>query len=60
MPTAHGQTTVEIEDFGLRSERCNGLNCGFVEPMTGIEPAYSAWEVFSTPERVSDKRWSAG
>jgi hypothetical protein len=28
-----------------------------VEPMTGIEPAYSAWEVFSTPEQVSDSRW---
>ena len=23
------------------------------EPMTGIAPAYSAWEVFSTPEQVS-------
>ena len=28
-----------------------------VEPMTGIEPAYSAWEVFSTPERVCESRW---
>jgi hypothetical protein len=28
-----------------------------VEPMTGIEPAYSAWELFSTSERVSDSRW---
>ena len=28
-----------------------------VEPMTGIEPAYSAWEVFSLCERVSDSRW---
>ena len=26
-----------------------------LEPMTGIEPAYSAWEAFSTPERVSEK-----
>lgn len=24
------------------------------EPMTRIEPAYSAWEAFSTPERVSE------
>jgi hypothetical protein len=24
------------------------LTCGFVEPMTGIEPAYSAWKVDST------------
>jgi hypothetical protein len=23
-----------------------------VEPMTGIEPAYSAWEAISTPERA--------
>jgi hypothetical protein len=38
----------------------SGMSCGFVEPMTGIEPAYSAREVFSTPERVSDSRWSAG
>jgi hypothetical protein len=34
------------------------LNCYFVEPMTGIEPAYSAWEAISTPERVSDNAWS--
>jgi hypothetical protein len=26
-------------------------------PMTGIEPAYSAWEVFSLCERVSDSSW---
>jgi hypothetical protein len=26
-----------------------------VEPMTGIEPAYSAWE-FSTPEQVCENR----
>jgi hypothetical protein len=32
----------------------------FVEPMTGIEPAYSAWEAVSTVERVSDNRWSTG
>ena len=28
---------------------CMALSCGFVEPMTGIEPAYSAWEVDSSP-----------
>ncbi|ETZ32351.1 hypothetical protein L843_5062 [Mycobacterium intracellulare MIN_061107_1834] len=28
-----------------------------VEPMTGIEPAYSAWEVFSLCEQVSDSHW---
>jgi hypothetical protein len=32
----------------------------FLEPMTGIEPAYSAWEAISTPERVNENRWSAG
>jgi hypothetical protein len=26
----------------------------FVEPMTGIEPAYSAWEAISTLEQLSD------
>jgi len=30
-----------------------------VEPMTGIEPAYSAWEANSTPEWVSEKAWLA-
>ena len=28
------------------------------EPMTGIEPAYSAWEAISTPERVSENSCS--
>jgi hypothetical protein len=27
------------------------LNCGFVEPMTGIEPAYSAWEADASDSR---------
>jgi len=27
------------------------LNRIFVEPMTGIEPAYSAWEAISSAER---------
>jgi hypothetical protein len=27
------------------------LNRRFTEPMTGIEPAYSAWEARSAPER---------
>ena len=30
-----------------------------VEPMTGIEPAYSAWEVISGPNARSLKCWSA-
>jgi hypothetical protein len=25
------------------------LNCAYVEPMTGIEPAYSAWEADVLP-----------
>jgi hypothetical protein len=25
------------------------LDCGFSEPMTGIEPAYSAWEADVLP-----------
>jgi hypothetical protein len=29
---------------------------GEVEPMTGIEPAYSAWEAISSTERVSESR----
>jgi hypothetical protein len=28
-----------------------------VEPMTGIEPAYSAWDVDSKPERLSENAW---
>jgi hypothetical protein len=31
-----------------------------VEPMTGIAPAYSAWEGISTPERMRDNRRSPG
>ncbi len=30
------------------------LNRVFVEPMTGIEPAYSAWEAIFTLERVNE------
>jgi hypothetical protein len=38
------------------------LTCVFVEPMTvepmtGIEPAYSAWEAISTPERLFGNAW---
>jgi len=32
---------------------------GLVEPMTGIEPAYSAWEAFSRPERLFQNARSA-
>ena len=33
------------------------LNRIFVEPMTGIEPAYSAWEAISSPERLFGNTW---
>jgi hypothetical protein len=33
---------------------------GHREPMTGIEPAFSAWEAISGSERVSDNPWSHG
>ena len=36
------------------------LRTSTLEPMTGIEPAYSAWEAISIPERVSDNGRSAG
>jgi len=47
-----GRTTVKTDVVDSTAHRIQ------MEPMTGIEPAYSAWEVFSTPERVSDKRRS--
>ena len=41
----------ELMEYGLIA-----LKCSFVEPMTGIEPAYSAWEVgenvLPAPSRV--------
>jgi hypothetical protein len=30
-----------------------------LEPVTGIEPAHSAWEAISTPERIGENAWSA-
>ncbi len=38
------------QELGPKQAKCDcpkkALNCGkSVEPMTGIEPAYSAWEV---------------
>jgi hypothetical protein len=33
------------------------LICYFVEPMTGIEPAYSAWEAISRPEQAGENAW---
>jgi len=34
--------------------RTSDLEPMTVEPMTGIEPAYSAWEAVSRPEWVSE------
>jgi hypothetical protein len=36
------------------------LNCAYVEPMTGIEPAYSAWEAISSAEHEFAKRLLGG
>jgi len=35
-------------------------NHAVLEPMTGIEPAYSAWEAISSPERAFYTGWSSG
>ena len=44
-----GQTTVKIA-FSASLDRVNMLlSWGVVEPMTGIEPAYSAWEADVLP-----------
>jgi hypothetical protein len=36
-------------DTGRDSNRSNGVSQFIVEPMTGIEPAYSAWEADVLP-----------
>ena len=41
---AHGQTTVKSHSRRMASLVEKSLIWCFVEPMTGIEPAYSAWE----------------
>jgi hypothetical protein len=50
---AFRRSTVEprsrIADSGPGNAPIAHLNCGFVEPMTGIEPAYSAWEADVLP-----------
>jgi hypothetical protein len=52
---------VTTHDTGARNRTVRTAFALFnVEPMTGIEPAYSAWEAFSTPEQVSDNCWSTG
>ena len=48
-----GQTTVKNCSRDSASSADTTPTCGFVEPMTGIEPAYSAWEVDSRRPRAS-------
>ena len=45
----HGQTTVKIGLAASLGWLHMPLTCGDVEPMTGIEPAYSAWEADVLP-----------
>jgi hypothetical protein len=52
-----GQTPVKTDSWKALVRAIMALNRIFVEPMTGIEPAYSPWEANSTPERVSDNAW---
>jgi hypothetical protein len=49
-----GQTTVREWFRVLAAAIRSALSCDFVEPMTGIEPAYSAWEAISSAERLSE------
>jgi hypothetical protein len=44
-----GQTTVKNCSRDSASSADTTPTCGFVEPMTGIEPAYSAWEADVLP-----------
>jgi hypothetical protein len=46
---SHGQTTVKNGARRLARKVDRSLTCGDVEPMTGIEPAYSAWEADVLP-----------
>jgi hypothetical protein len=49
----HPQPTVKRRStraFGVVKRKGDmPLNCAFLEPMTGIEPAYSAWEADVLP-----------
>jgi hypothetical protein len=45
----HGRTTVKQTLIVLVRWLDMPLGCGFLEPMTGIEPAYSAWEADVLP-----------
>jgi len=49
----HGRTTVKQTLIVLVRWLDMPLGCGFLEPMTGIEPAYSAWEDDSTRLQAS-------
>jgi hypothetical protein len=45
----HGQAAVKKSGLTAIRNTDSGFNCGYVEPMTGIEPAYSAWEADVLP-----------
>ena len=45
----HGQDTAKVSDRPILGGLNSALTCSFVEPMTGIEPAYSAWEADVLP-----------
>ena len=46
---SHGQTPVKIGLVASLSWSRTPFTCGDMEPMTGIEPAYSAWEADVLP-----------
>jgi len=53
-----GQATVKSTILAATTLLGIPLNCGFSEPMTGIEPAYSAWEADVLPlNYIGDVVW---
>jgi hypothetical protein len=49
LPRIDGQATVEMLRGDYRGHTEVPFTRSFVEPMTGIEPAYSAWEADVLP-----------
>lgn len=43
------EMATSLKRWSRSSAKRNALNCGYVEPMTGIEPAFSAWEADVLP-----------
>ena len=52
----HGQRRRPGDSAGKQPRSSSSSVAGDSERMTGIEPAYSPWEVFSTPDRLSAGR----